>query len=416
MTQFEQWHIRHCLAILKTDPTAVNEVTIMNRFGFLIHPLQVKRDVARKYPIAKVLPEAWVEAMLWRMRPKILGKITGIKSATDAETEGWLIGIPMTAKMMLANEQRALALLTEACMMAKELGASIVGLGAFTAIVGNGGVELQKRSPIPITTGNSYTTWTALEATKLAADLMGIDWKNSTAAVVGATGSIGKACTQFLSGAAKSKEHGSGGGKGDGGDELSPRLPAVAEVVLIGRDEQKLMAVQNELLSSLHHSATPLRITTDIAEGLRYADIVITVTSAMDAVIEPEHLKSGCVVCDVARPRDVSERVRKERDDVLVIDGGIVEIPGKPSWEFSIGLPDNLTLACVAETMILALEGRLEPFTLGRNIRPESVVEIAALAAKHGFRLGGLRGFEQILTNEHIQRVREKARALASAR
>ncbi len=373
----------------------------MHRFAFLVHPLHLKRDVARKYPFVKVLPEKWVEALLWRMKPKVLGKITGVKSAIGAETEGWLIGVPMTAKMMLENEGRALDALTLACHMAKELGAEIVGLGAFTAIVGNGGVELQKRSPLPVTTGNSYTTWTALEATKLAADLMGIEWNAATAAVVGATGSIGKACAHFLRVGATLP------------NGLS--LPPVAKVVLVGRDPAKLQAVQEELSAKAAFAVTPAALfhTTDIAEGLRHADIVITVTSAMDAVIEPEHLKPGCVVCDVARPRDVSERVHKERDDVLVIDGGIVEVPGAPRWEFSIGLPDNLTLACVAETMLLALEGRLEPFTLGREIPPERILEIAAIAVKHGFRLGGLRSFEQVLSEERIRQVRERARQVA---
>jgi predicted amino acid dehydrogenase len=165
-----------------------------------------------------------------------------------------------------------------------------------------------------------------------------------------------------------------------------------------------------------NNSQASIRTSSEIADGLKNADIVITVTSSMDAVIEPEHLKSGCVVCDVARPRDVSERVHKERSDVLVIDGGIVEIPGDPRWEFSIGLPDRLTLACVAETMLLALEGRLEPFTLGRDIRPDRILEIASIASKHGFKLAGLRSFERQLSEEQIRQVRERARQVAAQR
>jgi fatty aldehyde-generating acyl-ACP reductase len=372
----------------------------MHRFAFLVHPLNLKRDVARKYPFVKFLPESWVEAMLWRMSPKVLGRVTGVKSAAGAETEGWLIAVPMTAKMMLENETKALDLLVEACQMAKELGSEIVGLGAFTAIVGNGGIDLQKRSPLPVTTGNSYTTWTALEATKLAAELMDIEWQRATAAVVGATGSIGKACAYFLSVGAQLPD--------------GTIFPPVSEVVLVGRNEERLRAVCNELLSN--NSQASIRISSEIAYGLKNADIVITVTSSMDAVIEPEHLKSGCVVCDVARPRDVSERVHKERSDVLVIDGGIVEIPGDPRWEFSIGLPDRLTLACVAETMLLALEGRLEPFTLGRDIRPDRILEIASIASKHGFKLAGLRSFERQLSEEQIRQVRERARQVAAQR
>lgn len=392
------------------------EVRVVFRFAFLVHPLDLKRDVARKYPIAKWLPESWVEALLRRMRVKVLGKITGVRSLTGATTEGWLLGIPMTAKMMLADERRALELLADACRLAADLGAHIVGLGAYTAIVGNNGVELQKVSPLPITTGNSYTTWTAVEATKLAAEAMGIEWEQATAAVVGATGSIGKACAFLLTKGTEGKGHGAetaASGEWQMANSKAP-LPPVAEVVLVGRSLQRLEALQEELAASDGRRATErkalVRITTDITKGLKDADIVITVTSAMDAVIEPEHLKSGCVVCDVARPRDVSERVRRERDDVLVIDGGIVRIPGEPRWEFSIGLPEDRTLACVAETMLLALEGRLEPFTLGRDIPIGRVLEIAAMATRHGFCVDGFRSFERLLSPDEVTRIRQRAR------
>ncbi|MFA0750276.1 MAG: hypothetical protein SLRJCFUN_000679 [Candidatus Fervidibacter sp.] len=387
----------------------------MFRFAFLVHPLDLKRDVARKYPIAKWLPESWVEALLRRMSVKVLGKITGVRSPTGATTEGWLLGIPMTAKMMLADEKRALALLAEACHLAADLGAHIVGLGAYTAIVGNNGMELQKMSPLPVTTGNSYTTWTAVEATKLAAEAMGIEWERATAAVVGATGSIGKACAFLLVNGTKGTERAAGGERQMADGEV--HLPPVAEVVLIGRNWQRLETVREEVTNGEGQSATGakalVRMTTNIAEGLKEADVVITVTSAMDAVIEPEHLKPGCVVCDVARPRDVSERVRKERDDVLVIDGGIVRIPGEPHWEFSIGLPEDRTLACVAETMLLALEGRLEPFTLGRNISVERVLEIATMAMRHGFRVDGFRSFERLLSADEVAQIRQRARVAA---
>ncbi|MDT7896612.1 MAG: shikimate dehydrogenase [Armatimonadota bacterium] len=394
------------------------EVTAVFRFAFLVHPLDLKRDVARKYPVAKWLPESWVEALLRRMRVKVLGKITGVRSLTGATTEGWLLGIPMTAKMMLADERRALGLLAEACRLAADLGAHIVGLGAYTAIVGNNGVELQKMSPLPVTTGNSYTTWTAVEATKLAAEAMGIEWERATAAVVGATGSIGKACAFLLvngtgdAGRAETTANAEGQMANSG-----VHLPPVAEVVLVGRNRQRLETVREEVMNGDGQSTTgakaSVRMTTNIAEGLKDADVVITVTSAMDAVIEPEHLKPGCVVCDVARPRDVSERVRKERDDVLVIDGGIVRIPGEPHWEFSIGLPEDRTLACVAETMLLALEGRLEPFTLGRDIPIGRVLEIAAMAARHGFCVDGFRSFERLLLPDEVAQIRQRAKVAA---
>jgi predicted amino acid dehydrogenase len=157
-------------------------------------------------------------------------------------------------------------------------------------------------------------------------------------------------------------------------------------------------------------------VETDIARGLRNADIVITVSSAVEAIIEPKHIKRGAVVCDVARPRDVSAAVSKERDDVLVIEGGVVKVPGKmfaKKWEqeeeFKFGFPTGTAYACMSETMALALEGRYESFTLGKEVSVTQVDEIFALCNRHGFEIDGYRSFEQAVTHEEIARIRERA-------
>jgi hypothetical protein len=70
----------------------------------------------------------------------------------------------------------------------------------------------------------------------------------------------------------------------------------------------------------------------------------------------------------------------------------------------------------MAEAMILALEGRYESYTLGRNITVEQVEEMEALGAKHGFELGGFRSFEQAVTQDKIEHVRKAAHANQAAR
>jgi predicted amino acid dehydrogenase len=109
-------------------------------------------------------------------------------------------------------------------------------------------------------------------------------------------------------------------------------------------------------------------------------------------------LQAGSVICDVARPRDVSAMVTAARDDILVIDGGMVDVPGRVDFHFNFGFPVGKAYACMAETMILALEGRFEDFTVGKDISLEKVNEITVLARKHGFRLSGFRSFERELT------------------
>jgi fatty aldehyde-generating acyl-ACP reductase len=125
-------------------------------------------------------------------------------------------------------------------------------------------------------------------------------------------------------------------------------------------------------------------------EAIREAEMVLSATSAARPVIQPEHLKHGAVVCDVARPSDVSDRVGRERQDVLVIGGGVVDVPGNVDFGFDFGLPPGKAYACMAETMVLALEERCESYSLGKDVRPAQVREIAQLARKHGFRLSAI--------------------------
>jgi predicted amino acid dehydrogenase len=177
------------------------------------------------------------------------------------------------------------------------------------------------------------------------------------------------------------------------------------ELVLIGRDASRLAEVQ----ASIEALGTKAKATTDL-EDIRQADIVLTVTSSVEPIIEPEHLKPGTVVCDVARPRNVSRRVVETRDDVLVIEGGIVDMPGDADFGFDFGFPPSQGYACMAETAILALEGRYECYTIGREISLSRVEEISGLGAKHGFRVSGFRSFERPVPEAYIEQVRAKAR------
>ena len=69
-------------------------------------------------------------------------------------------------------------------------------------------------------------------------------------------------------------------------------------------------------------------------DSLAEANLLLTVTSALHEVIHPSDLRPGSVVCDVARPRDVSAMVARARDDILVIDGGMVDVPGPVDFHF----------------------------------------------------------------------------------
>ncbi|HET91076.1 MAG TPA: shikimate dehydrogenase [Chloroflexi bacterium] len=335
----------------------------MGKFACVIHPLSPKKDVGRKYPLlAKVLPTPFIHFFSRFWPPLKLSQITGVRSeSTGEEVEGWLLACPFTADQMLRlPSQTAYKKIVQTGRLAERLGAHILGLLAFTSVIGDGGVTVSQNLDIPITTGRSLTIAAAIEGLEEAARCHAIRPAAATAAVVGATGSIGSACAILLA-------------------------PMVAELVLVGRLESHLAQVEAQVREA---GARQVRTSTRI-EAIGEADMVLSTTNTTRPVIYPQHLKQGAVICDVALPPDVSPRVAQERDDVLVIEGGVMDVPGPVDFHFDFGLPPRQAYACMAETMVLTLEERYETYSLGRQIQIERVREIAQLARKHGFRVTG---------------------------
>ena len=65
----------------------------MDSFAFIIHPIDPKRDVARKYPLlGKLLPVNAIHFISRFWPPVYISHVTGARSvATGKEIEGWLI-------------------------------------------------------------------------------------------------------------------------------------------------------------------------------------------------------------------------------------------------------------------------------------------------------------------------------------
>lgn len=356
----------------------------MDSFAFIIHPIDPKRDVSRKFPLlGRVLTEKQINFFSTFFPPVYLSEIEGITSAaTGRQVKGWFIACPYTPRRMLElPEQTVYRKIIQTGHMAERLGAQMLGLGAYTSVVGDAGMTVARALEIPVTTGDAYTVSIAVQAVREAARVMDIPMENATAAVVGATGAIGRVCAELLA-------------------------AEVGCLQLIARDEVRL----EELRDRLQPGARAEVCVSTSMETLSQAQLILTVTSALHEVIRPEHLQPGSVVCDVARPRDVSAMVAAARDDILVIDGGMVDVPGPVNFHFNFGFPEGKAYACMAETIALALEGRFEDYTVGKDITMERVNEITEIAGRHGFRLSGFRSFERAVTPSQIEAVRRNAR------
>ncbi len=124
---------------------------------------------ARSRPVAPGVVNDAIEKAVAYAPPFTYSHVTGITSPTGAEAEGWLITVGGTPKELMAHSPEfTYARLLRAADIARKLGAQVMGLGAFTKVVGDAGVTVAKQASLPVTTGNSYSAsgalWAAHEA------------------------------------------------------------------------------------------------------------------------------------------------------------------------------------------------------------------------------------------------------------
>ena len=361
----------------------------INRFAFVIHPLNVGFiHKHRLFRWTRYLPDELVERVAAYFPPMYLSRITGGQSPTTGQRiEGHLISLAATPRQMMSHGERfTYDRLNKAVKMSERRGARIMGLGAFTSVVGDAGITVAHESDIAITSGNSLTVAATLEAAKQAVVKMGAtDLTKGKVMIIGATGSIGSVCSRLIA-------------------------QAIYDVVLVSIEPERLIELKRTI--QVETPGARVSIATRPDELLPECDLIITATSAFgERIVDISKCKAGAVICDVARPPDINAAEAALRPDVLVIESGEVLIPGDIDFGYDIGLPPKTAYACLAETALLAMEGRFEDYTLGRNISIERVKEIYRLFKKHEFQIAGLRSFEEFITDEDLA----EKRALAEA-
>jgi predicted amino acid dehydrogenase len=370
----------------------LNTINEIQKFAFIIHPLSSEYFYHHKalHWMKKIpIPTQRLLEVSASCLPGIFyGKMKGIKSiSTGKEVECLLYSVLETPKEMMKKDpdvmyKKILALIAKA----KEDGAVIAGLGAYTKIVGDAGVTINQLSPMPITTGNSLSAASTLWAASYAIQKMNLVEKKDgiyqgTVMVIGATGSIGAVAAKILS-------------KG------------WRKIIIVAPRAYKLLELKESILAT--NSNAHIVSATNPADYLPMADLIITSTSAKgEKILDIAKVKSGAVICDVSRPFDISPKDAQTRPDVMVIASGEVTLPGNMQSSAYLGLEGDAVYACLAETAILAMEGLLESFTLSREINYEKVVEIDRLAKKHGVALAEIMGHTGIITNREFELCRQ---------
>ncbi|HNQ99640.1 MAG TPA: glycerol-3-phosphate acyltransferase, partial [Trueperaceae bacterium] len=145
--------------------------------------------------------------------------------------------------------------------------------------------------------------------------------------------------------------------------------PEVGELVLVGRDRERLNRSADSLRKKYPH--TRIIATTDV-EAVAGSDLIFTATSDPEPVIYAHHVKPGAWVYDLGRPVDVDESVRTV-PGVELVPGGVVRPPGNMRSRIDLRFGDGNVPACLAETMILTATRAYDRRSLGSATRSADI-------------------------------------------
>jgi acetylornithine/succinyldiaminopimelate/putrescine aminotransferase/predicted amino acid dehydrogenase len=390
------------------------------RFAFIVHLLDSKSLVDFDRSLER-LPPTQLEELTHRFedsaRP-FVGSQVRIESLAGRAATGDFIILPKSAAQLLRlSPEDALEEVAAAVRLGRDRGAKIVGLGGYTSVVAQNLRALLKLG-VSLTTGNSYTVVAAIDAALEAARITGRRLEHERAAIVGGGGSIGSALASLLAERvgslvlvsresdlasmrsryavilarmvrhlARRRGRGIPFEEGSLPDRLS-RLPCREDLIKNQGRISLSEKAERRILDEVR--GLPVRWTTDLVGAVAQSDLIFLATSSPEPLIRSKMVQPGTVVCDLSRPANVSDDLFL-REDVLVIDGGIVEVPGRPNLGFHFGLSTGLAYACMAETVMLALDHHYEHTSLGRDLQEGTLDYLRGLAHKHGFRLAELR-------------------------
>jgi len=336
----------------------------VKRFAFITHLPGTDSSInSFFYPLVgvveKIIPRRYFKNLISFLPPYKMAYVDGILSSASKRTAGWFITAPLMPEHFAGlSEETIVNKIVDCCNLAEKLGADIVGLAGFTSIIGNQGEAVSRRIKVAVTSGNSYTAFLAIDSLLKAAECLNMNLSNSSLCVIGGGGDIGRICCKFLS-----------------------RL--FAKIVLVGRDLPPLEDFAKSLGLGNHVS-----VSRDIKSNIWEADFVLCVSSNILPLFEVSDLRPGTVVCDVSMPPSILKNKANFRRDVLIFEGGKAKVSFHNLRENTMWkriFPDNVIFGCLAETILLSLEEKIESFSLGRgNITPERMQLISKLAKKHG--------------------------------
>lgn len=305
-----------------------------------------------------------------------------IKSPLGHQTNGLYIDTFIAPDKLNAQNLRSnIQKVKDAVAVAHRLGIKMVILGGFTSLLLEGNFEDFKEYNLTLTTGNSLTSAYVVKAIEKAALIHGKHIIESNLMVIGATGDIGMACTNYFKG-------------------------KVNKLLLCARNFKRLENYGQGLLQE----GFDVKYATDVNEIAPEADLIISVASSSNIKIEA--FKDSVIVCDAGYPKNLEEKLGS-RSGVFLFHGGMGKLnngyvfdPDYNSHFYTYPVP-HLGHGCIIEIILMAFEEIKENYSMGKgNITSKNIEHMYHLSLKHGIVLapfynsGGVLKIPKQITNK----------------
>lgn len=355
-------------------------------FAFLIHPQNIA-DVQKKFPFAKYFSSEIIENLIYFLPPLIGSRVSGLKGINpeqpDTPVDGYIIICPLSAKQMHQDPKLAKRRILQTVRFSEKLGAKIIGLGALTASMTDGGVYLSDKVKCGVTSGHAYTTAIIVDMLEGVAKIMERDLSSLSVAVVGAAGYMGNPVSRLV----------------------AKKNPGRLFLVDRQRKKQSLEKLAKEISEPRKEVVDPRRVVVSInLSKLKEADIIIVVTNSLEVIIKSEHLKPGAVVLDDTAPRNTSMELVVQRPDILILDV-VAQAPDVLSnFNFRFPLKHDI-YTCLGEALILGARHWKQNYAVG-HFDYGLVDEVSKWGQEMGFGIAPFRSFSQLVTLDKINRIK----------
>jgi acetylornithine/succinyldiaminopimelate/putrescine aminotransferase/predicted amino acid dehydrogenase len=434
---------KNCRRIPVKWPIIAKKRGIDSRTGFVVHPADI--DNLIEYYLPSFQGYSYdVDAIIvwWNLISRFLEPVYCRSDYIRSQgfvIENNIVLVPYLASYFRAeNKPRYLNQeirdkIQDAVTIAKELGddnipVSVVGLGAYTSIVTQNGMEINDYE-VPVTTGNAYTAALTLQGIFMASLSRGLDIETARVAIIGANGNIGAVLSRILSlyvgelllvgsssgsslmrlkstrrscyaeilkTATSPDRHNlkglatnimtwleTGSPNASGPREILESLEA-KEIDL--DDAVKNMGI---LLETRSDAPRGIIVSTDITAIKEYDIVAIATNSPDSELVRPDMVKEGAIVCCASMPSNISPQFDSKQATYCAFDGGLARLPEDSDIDF-VGLPKNqLAYGCLSETLLVGFDGQNHSFSKG-PLDTEQVYKAIKLAQAYGFELGKL--------------------------